>query len=193
MLTERDDAVTETEDVQDALRRLLKRVDELEQNAVAVGDYVLSTRISHGRNFMLCNGATLKITDFHALFLEIGTTYGGDGTLSFMLPDYRGRYPCGSDGMTVPLGHKLEDTTAKPKNVKFGIGVDGAHEHAIPFGFLNSSGHSGTFVIGDVDRSRDRFSSLTGVLDGAHSHKILEFDNETRPKTLVTNVFIRVM
>ena len=36
-------------------------------------------------------GQTLPITGNEQLFAEIGTTYGGDGTTDFMVPDLRGR------------------------------------------------------------------------------------------------------
>ena len=38
-----------------------------------------------------CNGQLVSIASNSALFSIIGTTYGGDGTTSFALPDLRGR------------------------------------------------------------------------------------------------------
>jgi microcystin-dependent protein len=40
----------------------------------------------------LCNGQLLSISSNTALFSIIGTTYGGDGTTTFALPDLRGRF-----------------------------------------------------------------------------------------------------
>jgi len=40
-----------------------------------------------------CNGQLLPIADNDALFALLGTTYGGDGTNTFALPDLRGRIP----------------------------------------------------------------------------------------------------
>ncbi|MET3697093.1 microcystin-dependent protein [Bacillus oleivorans] len=40
-----------------------------------------------------CNGQEISISDNEALFSLIGTTYGGDGTITFALPDLRGRLP----------------------------------------------------------------------------------------------------
>lgn len=40
-----------------------------------------------------CNGALLSISDYEALFTLIGTTYGGDGQVTFAVPDLRGRFP----------------------------------------------------------------------------------------------------
>ena len=35
----------------------------------------------------LCNGATLPINQWQAVFALIGTTYGGNGTTNFQLPN----------------------------------------------------------------------------------------------------------
>jgi len=39
----------------------------------------------------LCNGATLPISGNEALYALLGTTYGGDGQVTFGVPDLRGR------------------------------------------------------------------------------------------------------
>ncbi len=38
-----------------------------------------------------CNGQVLNISQNSALFALLGTTYGGNGTTTFALPDLRGR------------------------------------------------------------------------------------------------------
>jgi microcystin-dependent protein len=40
-----------------------------------------------------CDGSLLSIAEYDTLFNLIGTTYGGDGQVSFGLPDLRGRVP----------------------------------------------------------------------------------------------------
>jgi microcystin-dependent protein len=47
------------------------------------------------RSFMFCQGQLLSIAEFSALFALLGTTYGGDGQVTFALPDFRGRRPIG--------------------------------------------------------------------------------------------------
>jgi microcystin-dependent protein len=44
----------------------------------------------------LCDGSLLPISEHDALFSLIGTTYGGDGQVTFALPDLRGRSMVGS-------------------------------------------------------------------------------------------------
>ena len=47
------------------------------------------------RNYQNCQGQTLAISANAALFSLLGTTYGGNGTSTFLLPDFRGRLPLG--------------------------------------------------------------------------------------------------
>lgn len=48
------------------------------------------------KNWAYCNGQLLSIAQNNALFALLGTTYGGDGRVTFALPDFRGRHPLGS-------------------------------------------------------------------------------------------------
>jgi microcystin-dependent protein len=45
------------------------------------------------RGWALCDGTLLSIAQKQALFALLGTTYGGDGRVTFALPDLRGRAP----------------------------------------------------------------------------------------------------
>ncbi|MEL7450443.1 MAG: tail fiber protein [Pseudomonadota bacterium] len=45
------------------------------------------------RNWALCDGQLLPISQYSALFSLLGTHYGGDGRSTFGLPDLRGRAP----------------------------------------------------------------------------------------------------
>jgi len=60
--------------------------------------------------WMFCEGQTLPISEHEALFNLIGTTYGGDGQETFVLPDLRGRIPIhagtGSSGITYTLAEQ---------------------------------------------------------------------------------------
>ena len=42
---------------------------------------------------LLCNGQTLSIMPYQALFSLIGATYGGDGQTTFALPNMLGQEP----------------------------------------------------------------------------------------------------
>ncbi len=43
------------------------------------------------RGWAFCDGQTLFISEYEALFSLLGTTFGGDGETTFALPDLRGR------------------------------------------------------------------------------------------------------
>jgi len=45
------------------------------------------------RNWALCDGQVLPITQHYSLYALLGTSYGGDGQTNFALPDMRGRVP----------------------------------------------------------------------------------------------------
>jgi microcystin-dependent protein len=45
------------------------------------------------KGWALCNGQLMQINQNQALFSLLGTTYGGDGRVTFALPDLRGRTP----------------------------------------------------------------------------------------------------
>jgi microcystin-dependent protein len=48
------------------------------------------------RGYAFCDGSLLSIAQNTALFSILGTTYGGNGTTNFALPDLRGRVPIGA-------------------------------------------------------------------------------------------------
>lgn len=49
--------------------------------------------------WMLCNGQILPINQYTALFSLLGTTFGGNGTTTFGLPNLQGRVPvCAGNG-----------------------------------------------------------------------------------------------
>lgn len=61
------------------------------------------------RGWALCDGQLLPINQNQALFSLLGTTYGGDGRITFALPDLRSRTPIhfgAGDGSQHPLGSK---------------------------------------------------------------------------------------
>jgi len=45
------------------------------------------------RGWMLCDGRTLNIAYYNALYSLIGTTFGGNGTTEFKLPDLKNANP----------------------------------------------------------------------------------------------------
>lgn len=97
----------------------------------------------------LCAGQTVSRTEFASIFNVIGTTYGaGDGSTTFVLPDYRGRVPVGMDNMGGVAANRM--TTA-------GSGVNGQA--------LGATGGAQTHTL-----STPQMSSHTH-LQNAHNHR----------------------
>lgn len=75
------------------------------------------------QGWALCEGQLLPIQQNPALFSLLGTTYGGNGTTTFGLPDLRGRMPIGAGvgpGLTPrQLGEKngAEAVTLTPAQI----------------------------------------------------------------------------
>lgn len=55
------------------------------------------------KGWAFCNGQILPINQNQALFSILGTTYGGNGTTTFALPNLQGRVPLHTSG-GIPLG-----------------------------------------------------------------------------------------
>ena len=55
------------------------------------------------KGWAFCNGQTMPINQNQALFSLLGTTYGGNGTTTFLLPNFQGN--CVISAGTNPGGH----------------------------------------------------------------------------------------
>ncbi|MFY0256167.1 phage tail protein [Chitinophaga sp. 30R24] len=68
-----------------------------------LGEIVMVSFNFAPRGYSMCNGALLPINQNQVLFSLLGTTYGGNGTVNFALPDMRGRVLMHQNG-TYPMG-----------------------------------------------------------------------------------------
>jgi microcystin-dependent protein len=80
-----------------------------------MADYYIGQILMFAGNFApmgwaLCDGRLLSIQENDVLFSLIGTTYGGNGTTNFALPDLRGRVPV-HQGENFTLGKQLGQET----------------------------------------------------------------------------------
>lgn len=78
----------------------------------------------------LCNGATLQIRQYTALFSLIGTTYGGDGVTTFQLPNLVGRAAC-SQGQGVGLTPRTAGEAFGNSTVTLVTSQIPSHTHAL--------------------------------------------------------------
>ena len=78
----------------------------------------------------LCNGATLQIRQFNALFSLIGTAYGGDGKTTFNLPNLTARAPC-SQGTGPGLSSRTIGETFGENGVALTTSTIPSHTHSL--------------------------------------------------------------
>lgn len=107
-------------------------------NGVPPGSIVAFAGATPPTGWLLCNGAEVRRTEHPELFATIGIAHGsGDGSTTFRLPDYRGRFLRGAD-----LGAKRDpDATARQSMQPGGITGDnvgtvqdsaaGPHDHQV--------------------------------------------------------------
>lgn len=125
-------------------------------------------------NYLLCNGAAVSRTTYAHLFAKIGTTHGqGDGSTTFNLPNYQGRFLRGVDNTAGNDPDKASRTAmGTGGNTGNAVGsVQGhafqSHNHSIPSSSTNAApGNNVSSTGGAVNQT-----SVTGVGGG----------NETRP------------
>lgn len=66
---------------------------------IPVGTIISMLLDSNHNNWLLCDGQEVSRTEYEELFALIGTRFGvGDGTTTFNLPDYRGKFLRGLGG-----------------------------------------------------------------------------------------------
>jgi microcystin-dependent protein len=76
----------------------------------------------------LCAGQTLSINQNAALFSLLGTTYGGDGVNTFVLPNLQGRVPVGA-GQGQGLSPYILGQVGGSENVSLTTTTLAAHTH----------------------------------------------------------------
>lgn len=81
-------------------------------------------------NWAICDGAPLAVKDYQALYALIGTTYGGNGTTTFALPDLRGRVPVGQ-GTGTGLTPRTIGQTGGTEKVSLNASQLPPHNHQI--------------------------------------------------------------
>lgn len=137
-----------------------------------------------------CDGSLISRTDYPELFVALGTSHGeGDGSTTFHLPDYRGRFLRGTDSSAgrdpdagiraaSNFGGNTGDSVGSVQGEdtnggSLSAGGGGTHGHTIYTG-LNDSGsfHAPGGAVGHIGIGGG--SAFGGKIsgDGSHSHSI---------------------
>ncbi len=123
------------------------------------------------RDWALCDGQLLAISNYAALYALLSTKFGGDGRVSFGLPDLRGRvalHPGTGPGLTPrtwgqKTGQEYVTLTEAEMPAHTHLQVPPTLEAALPAS--NTGGTtddpSGNILAGTTGRGGDRFASLS--------------------------------
>ena len=110
-----------------------------------------------------CNGQTLNVQQYNALFALIGITYGGNGSQNFMLPNLQGRMPIGQ-GNGANLTPRVLGTPGGTENVTLLTSNMPSHTHVATF---TPSGGGGSPTL-QVQGTPTGITSLPAPTTGAY-------------------------
>lgn len=91
-------------------------------------------------SWQMCSGQLIPLSQYQALFALLGTSFGGNGTTSFQLPDLRGRLPLGQ-GAGPGLSPRTIGEFSGNENVSMTIANMPTHTHTAVFTPSGSSGY----------------------------------------------------
>ena len=154
--------------------------------------------------WLMCDGRAVSRTTFSSLFASIGTAYGvGDGSTTFNLPDFRGRFARYNDNMGTAQGAASRDTG----RVHGSSQTDGnkSHTHGISVGGRNNISFGNSTGNGQPADTYNtmRMLAVRGIDGGAASatnpvpsSSVWSSDSdgstETRPINLACNKLIKI-
>ncbi len=155
-------------DLGDKISQLL---DSKFRSMVPIGTVHAFVGSSAPQDYMLCNGAAVSRTTYAALYNLIGTTYGvGDGTTTFNLPNFAGKFLEGkpSDkevGNNVEAGlpsidHTHSYYTATSKN---GYGLTGGSAEWVGIQLFSGSGDRTFWKGADTNATTGTNSAVNGI------------------------------
>lgn len=125
------------------------------------------------RDFSFCNGQLMQISENNALYGVLGTNYGGDGRVTFGLPDLRGRVATGvaynsrsvEQGFSLRLGQMGGTDTFRMDESQMP-----SHAHNFRYGtihHINTGGSSSASCQGSLKVATDGTDSSTAT-SGSH-------------------------
>ena len=124
-------------------------------NGVPTGTIVPFAGNTIPDGFLLCNGSAISRTSYADLFSAISTIYGnGNGSITFNIPDLRGKFTRGLGGNSAALGVTQGDDVKPHVHTLNGVNVFLAHAATNgPFDFLSESVSSNDATYKDMDIS----------------------------------------
>lgn len=156
--------------------------------------------------YLFCDGAAVSRSTYAALFAVIGVTHGeGNGSSTFNLPDWRGRFMRFVDGgigrdpnratrTAMNTGGNTGDNVgsvqgqATAKNGLSATTNNDTHGHSVDVQTSGATGSSGA-----IGTSGQAASSTRSTTSDTHNHTVTvsSSDSETRPLNAYSNIIIK--
>ena len=174
-------------------------IDQLKQDLLnsllAVGDIKASLKTENHGNWILCNGQQVSRTTYNTLFAIIGTRFGdGNGSTTFNVPDYRGKFLRGLGG----------DSSADFQTVQNEGLPNIAGQSISAYGEHNTSGNKGALYSeicqlgwaygrqdGGDGSDGEPIQSSNIKFDASRSNSIYGTSNHVTPINMAVNYFIK--
>ncbi len=180
-----------SDDLTIKLRDLERRLAVAEtRSSIPAGSITATGRVTAPTGWLLCDGSAVSRSDFSGLFDAIGTAYGaGDGSATFNLPDFRGRFPLGKaaagtgstlggTGGTIDHIHDLGSTPGTQAHAQVawlaaGAGVRGRRITVAGYTSTHSTGAAagagaaettGTALAGDTNTANPPFVTVNVMI-----------------------------
>lgn len=149
-----------------------------------IGDIKASLQAANHGHWLLCNGQAVSRATYADLYALIGTNFGeGDGTTTFNVPDYRGKFLRGLGG----------DSAADIYTTQ----AEGLPNITGTFGNGNNVGFSGAFYYAGDTSGQIAYSSSGGDtlagFDPSRSSAIYGASEHVTPVNMAVNYFIKAL
>lgn len=185
-----DNAVT-TPKINDGAITAAKLESSVAGAFIPTGSVIAFAAATAPNGYLLCDGSQVSRTTYAALFALLGVTHGsGNGTTTFHLPDYRGRFLRGVDGGAARDPDRAARTAMNTGgNTGDNVGsVQGhqfeTHYHQITMWQDNGSGGSPFNPIHGAGASNNQNKNTGNPANGTHG-------SETRPVNAGVNFIIK--
>lgn len=146
-----------------------------------IGEIIMFAGNFAPRNWALCDGQLLQISQNSALFSILGTTYGGDGRVTFGLPDLRGRVPMHA-GNGAGLSSRRLGEKGGTETVTLTTAQMPAHNHPVQVAVNEGTSEEGDPKDGIIAKHEGAFKEVatTGAtLGGVSSDQVGGGQNHT--------------